>query len=603
MYHKVFEFALKKALSKAVDKLLIDDPYGVNSGIFPNHVVGLNPDEVPVEDVIGNLRADGYEKDVDGFDFHSIKDDINHAMHNGASIEEAKEFAYNQVSERAAEKGKVGEADIAKQTREMGEKLQAILDNAGAPKEPDAKTRGPSAIGTQVAGNIQRNHRADGLGTVSLDKAAKDYDAARNAGMTHTAATNFAENKAKEAAAKSAKNMEQKRNFLDPWGKTKEVADKEKPKTDAKHVLAEDDEKIKSPASTPDTPKGEDEDKKFGRTYGKAGTREFSLRGDHATTGGARKSVDYEYEATRGASRKNDSGGSDRDDPPSKPSAPQKTVDYEFEAIHRESGGSDHDDPPGDPGKSNDKGSLDDSGYASGGYYHVGGVVSDDDPILNEDVVAVTAQEGEFVLSRAALDLVGVDLMGRVNGALRTGDRGTIARLQQVLHSCLGSHDALPEADIKASMNERTYWDANNPEHTGAHARVAREFRVAFPGHSDMDKAEHIGGMITDRNPDTYLDDYKIDIPEGAFVVSRVATKLAGIPALMRLNALAEGNDQALAATLKRELEAALGIQRPAGGAELKAMMRDPRYANPNHPQHNAYRQMIADGFRAAFPG
>ncbi|NQU70662.1 MAG: hypothetical protein HQ514_08930, partial [Rhodospirillales bacterium] len=195
------------------------------------------------------------------------------------------------------------------------------------------------------------------------------------------------------------------------------------------------------------------------------------------------------------------------------------------------------------------------------------------------------------------------DLMGRVNGALRTGDRGTIAQLQQVLHSCLGCHDALPEADIRASMRERAYWDANDPEHTGAHARVAREFRVAFPGHSNMDKAEHIGGMITDHDPDTYLDDYKIDIPEGAFVVSRVATKLAGTPALMRLNALAEGNDAALAATLKRELEAALGIKRPAGEAELKALMHDVRYTNPNHPQHNAYRQMIADGFRAAFPG
>ncbi|MBT3360621.1 MAG: hypothetical protein HN403_13435 [Rhodospirillales bacterium] len=252
-------------------------------------------------------------------------------------------------------------------------------------------------------------------------------------------------------------------------------------------------------------------------------------------------------------------------------------------------------------GGNNDDISVD--GAPDDGIYHVGGVVSDDDPVINEDIVAVTAQEGEFVLSRAALSMLGEELVGRVNGALRTGNRETIARLRGVLNSRLGGHDALPEADIKASMNERPYWDQNDPGHTSAHARVAREFRVAFPGHSDMDKAEHIGGMITDHDPDTCLDDYKIDIPEGAFVVSRVATKLAGLPALMRLNALAEGNDAALAATLKRELEAALGIQRPTTEAELKAMMHDPRYTDAQHPEHTAYRQMIANGFRAALPG
>ena len=265
--------------------------------------------------------------------------------------------------------------------------------------------------------------------------------------------------------------------------------------------------------------------------------------------------------------------------------------------------GGDGGDGPGEPDSSKDRSENGWSGMGQNEQWHDGGVVTNNDPVLNEVAINVTAQEGEFVLSRAALAMLGEDLMGRVNRALRTGDRDTITRLQQVLHSTLGAHAALPEADLKASMNERAYWDQNDPHHDAAHARVAREFRVAFPGHSDMDKAEHIGGMITDHDPDTYLDDYKIDIPEGAFVVSRTATRLAGLPALMRINALAEGSDAALAATLKRELEAALGIIRPAGEAELKAMMHDPRYTDAQHPEHIAYRQMIADGFRAAFPG
>ncbi|MBC8158505.1 MAG: hypothetical protein H8E94_04150 [Alphaproteobacteria bacterium] len=45
------------------------------------------------------------------------------------------------------------------------------------------------------------------------------------------------------------------------------------------------------------------------------------------------------------------------------------------------------------------------------------------------------------------------------------------------------------------------------------------------------------------------------------------------------------------------------GQGHPAGEAELKALMHDPRYSDPHHPQHIAYRQMIADGFRAAFDG
>ncbi|MBL6945723.1 MAG: hypothetical protein ISR47_03700 [Rhodospirillales bacterium] len=338
-------------------------------------------------------------------------------------------------------------------------------------------------------------------------------------------------------------------------------------------------------------------------TYNEVGRRGFSLREDRSKAGAARKSVSAPTAASRTTARTDDDGGSDRDDPPSKPSAPQKTVDYEFEAIHQSSGGNDRDDGPGEPDSSKDRSENGWSGMGQNEQWHDGGVVTDHDPVIDEVAINVTAQEGEFVLSRAALAMLGEDLMGRVNRALRTGDSQTISRLRHVLHSTLGGHDALPEADIKASMNERAYWDQTDPGHTSAHARVAREFRVAFPGHSDMDKAEHIGGMITDHDPDTYLDDYKIDIPEGAFVVSRTATRLAGLPALMRLNALAEGSDAALAATLKRELEAALGITRPAGEAELKAMMHDPRYADPQHPEHIAYRQMIADGFRAAFGG
>ncbi|MBL6945177.1 MAG: hypothetical protein ISR47_00905 [Rhodospirillales bacterium] len=55
-----------------------------------------------------------------------------------------------------------------------------------------------------------------------------------------------------------------------------------------------------------------------------------------------------------------------------------------------------------------------------------------------------------------------------------------------------------------------------------------------------------------------------------------------------------------------RELTAArmaVAADAQAGEAELKAMMLDPRYSDALYPDHLAYRQMIADGFRAAFGG
>ncbi|MCG8511002.1 MAG: hypothetical protein MI741_17400 [Rhodospirillales bacterium] len=242
------------------------------------------------------------------------------------------------------------------------------------------------------------------------------------------------------------------------------------------------------------------------------------------------------------------------------------------------------------------------SGMGQNEEWHEGGLVSDHDPVLGEAAVSVNAQEGEFVLSRAAVALLGEDLLARINDALRHGDRQTAGRLRHVFHAHLSPEPALPEADIKALMSERPYWDSHHPDHPASRAWVAREFRVAFPGYSNMDKDDHIGGLITDHDPDTYLDDFRLDIPEEAFVVSRIATRLAGIPALARLNALAEGGDPALAAHLKRDLQAVFGMSRPTDESELRAMMRDRRYTDQSHPEHMAYCKMIAREFRRAFP-
>ena len=562
------------------------------------------------------------------------------------------------IAELYNEPGLKAAADFrAEEQERIGEEIRSIVEGAQDPRDFGSKVQGQIGGAVQdiieglleegvkitdiVARHAIRGAASRADGSVPADTFYDNFNAAMNAGMTREAATEYARNKASEtavaqvSAAEKAKKAEAERSKKigkavqsmlatlegksspnKPLGQKPKEQKKNKPvkswadvqkakeKRIAKDEADADEDKKDGRKTAPHTydevgirdfSLREDSAKKSTRhhTYDDLGGRTFSLREDRSKAGAARKSVSAPTAASRTTAREDD-GGSDRDDPPSKPSAPQKTVDYEFEAIHRSSGGNDRDDQKDEPERTDP---------ADVPWLHEGGVVSDNDPVIDEVAINVTAQEGEFVLSRAALAMLGEDLMGRVNRALRTGDSQTISRLRHVLHSRLGGQDAMPEADIKASMNERAYWDANDPGHTSAHARVAREFRVAFPGHSDMDKAEHIGGMITDHDPDTYLDDYKIDIPEGAFVVSRTATRLAGLPALMRLNALAEGSDAALAATLKRELEAALGIMRPAGEAELKAMMHDPRYTDAQHPEHIAYRQMIADGFRAAFPG
>ena len=513
-------------------------------------------------EIQGDLRSDGLDAakpDEIANDYDAARDaGMTHAAASAYAADQAKETAVPHVTD--AEKAEMFNADIARQTVEMVQRAQAILEAAASGQYTPNKPSAPSS------GEQKRN----------------DTDPKTSAPPSNPAANSqFGAGGAAQALKDAEKRSDEREAVREE--KARE-AEQEKKAKEAQRIIAEEE--------------AEAEAKKNAAIAARRARERRAMDDENNGSNGGwskpntpQKTVDYEFEATRGAPRDNDD---DRDDGPSTLGGPRSnSVSFSAASGSHDSGDS-RDEPDND--------GLENDGWAPGGMYHVGGVVSDDDSILNEDTVAVTAQEGEFVLSRAALDMLGVDLIGRVNGALRTGDRNTIARLQSVLQSRLGTFDALPEGEIKASMNERAYWDATDPEHTAANAHVAREFRVAYPGHSNMDKAEHIGGMITDRDPDTYLDDCKIDIPEGAFVVSRVATKLAGLPALMRLNALAEGNDAALAATLKRELEAALGIERPTSEAELKAMMFDPRYTNPGHPEYDAYRQMIAEGFRAAFP-
>jgi hypothetical protein len=54
---------------------------------------------------------------------------------------------------------------------------------------------------------------------------------------------------------------------------------------------------------------------------------------------------------------------------------------------------------------------------------HKGGLITDQDPKTHKDNLDITAQEGEFVLSRAATDALGIDFLEYLNKALTINGR------------------------------------------------------------------------------------------------------------------------------------------------------------------------------------
>ena len=72
-----------------------------------------------------------------------------------------------------------------------------------------------------------------------------------------------------------------------------------------------------------------------------------------------------------------------------------------------------------DPGSEHEAGSHDDPGNDTGtrGNYHQGGPVTDANPNTYKDNMQITAQEGEHVMSRDAVGLLGRGLLNRANQA------------------------------------------------------------------------------------------------------------------------------------------------------------------------------------------
>jgi hypothetical protein len=44
-------------------------------------------------------------------------------------------------------------------------------------------------------------------------------------------------------------------------------------------------------------------------------------------------------------------------------------------------------------------------------------------------------------------------------------------------------------------------------------------------------------------------------------------------------------------------------LPKPLTEDGLRSLMRDPRYRNPGHPQHEVVREAVAEGYQRLYPG
>ena len=228
------------------------------------------------------------------------------------------------------------------------------------------------------------------------------------------------------------------------------------------------------------------------------------------------------------------------------------------------------------------------------GIFHEGGEVTDRTPTSPEPVVV---QEGEFVLSPTGTKALGSDLAGALNRL--AADPGAAEALKANLETVLGSGGPLSEKGLRDLMEDRRYWDKQDPDLV---ARVAAEFKLAYPGGEDGKPIPAEGGLVSDGDPRTTVDDLGAALPEGAFVFSREAVKAFGPDLLARLNAHALAGDHARLAQAKRAVAEALGLDLPLDKTELAALLRDPRYEDTDYPGHEAYFQSVRHAFERAYP-
>lgn len=196
-------------------------------------------------------------------------------------------------------------------------------------------------------------------------------------------------------------------------------------------------------------------------------------------------------------------------------------------------------------------------GLGIGGILHEGGPVSDRDPATQDPALPVIVQEGEFVLSPPAAQALGPDLARGLNRLAAEDTKGA---------ACL-------RARLEAVLDGRV--SAGNAA----------------------------GGVVSDGNPATHVDNLPGRLPEGAFVLTRKAVQALGPKLLSRLDGAMRSGNRAVLDQVRKLLAEAAGGKTVSDHSALRDLLRDPCYSDANHPGHKAYFDFVTREFEKAYPG